>query len=282
MFFNNQGETPNDWDSYEAYMKDSFDFQDDQDSMIANFDTDFLDAMPGNDDDGVSDLDFDDVNGFNGIPSNQMQDEDEPVYSRRRRGHRRRPRAREQPAKTKDPWDSHPMGPPLPQAPYVDRPAGPYLPMAGPISTHASADWGVRGTSGSPAYGTGAAAIPPYETKVERKARKQREKEAVAQQKAEQKMREEQAKQAQKEQARQAKEEMLRETNPEKYQREMQKRQEKETKQKFKYQKQQPPYQTGQRQPYGTHLSQPALSTGQQQYHATSIPQTKLEKERMK
>ena len=102
-------------------MKDAFDFEDDnEDSLVDHFDSDFLNEVPTGD--GVDELDF------NGLQSNQMYRGDGPVYDQGKRIGRGGP---SQPVRTQDPWQSHPMGPPLPRAPYVDTgyPAGP---MVGP------------------------------------------------------------------------------------------------------------------------------------------------------
>ena len=70
-YFNNEeGDAPDNketWESYDDYMKDAFDFEDDQeDSIVDHFDSDFLNEVPIVDSDEVSDLDF------NGLQSNQM------------------------------------------------------------------------------------------------------------------------------------------------------------------------------------------------------------------
>ena len=80
-----------------------------QDSLVDHFDSDFLNEVPR----------------MNGISSNQMQEYDEPVYGRRRRRRRHRPAPHDE---FEDPWDQHPIGPPLPQAPYADAVIGPASP----------------------------------------------------------------------------------------------------------------------------------------------------------
>ena len=98
-FFNNEEDEPEnaeEWDSYDDYMKDAFDFNDDQeDSLVDHFDSDFLDEVPIGERDDVDDLDF------NGIQSNQMYRGDQPVYGQGRRSRRGGP---SQPVQTQDPW----------------------------------------------------------------------------------------------------------------------------------------------------------------------------------
>ena len=69
MYFNNEGNMENDWESYDAYMKDSFGFEEDsEDSLAGNFEAGFLGVAAGMNEDGVDELDF------NGLHTNDMYD----------------------------------------------------------------------------------------------------------------------------------------------------------------------------------------------------------------
>ena len=63
MFTNEEDaeENKEEWDTYDDYMKDAFDFEENtEDSLGVTFDAEFLGEMPiSSDGDGVSELDFD-------------------------------------------------------------------------------------------------------------------------------------------------------------------------------------------------------------------------------